>query len=135
MTSIGLSAKASKLMKLCDAAGFACLDDLLAASITDSVCPAICIKEGCDYTTEMEPDQEEGYWRARGPRRRYCRRTPRVSFREGRSCSSATSTGAPHAAVNGPTYGGGNATMIVRSAARATCLRTRAKTPRGATNE
>jgi hypothetical protein len=31
MTSIALSAKSAKLMKLCDAAGFACLDDLLAA--------------------------------------------------------------------------------------------------------
>ena len=35
MTSIALSAKASKLMKLCEAEGFNCLDDLLAASITD----------------------------------------------------------------------------------------------------
>jgi hypothetical protein len=66
MTSIALSAKAAKLMKLCDGAGFACLDDLLAASITDSVCPAICMTEGCDYTTEMEPDQTEGYCEACG---------------------------------------------------------------------
>lgn len=35
MTSIALRAKATKLMKLCDAAGFNCLADLLAASITD----------------------------------------------------------------------------------------------------
>ena len=48
MTSIALSAKAAKLMKLCDVAGFARLDDLLSASITDSVCPAICMTEGCD---------------------------------------------------------------------------------------
>jgi hypothetical protein len=75
MTSIALSAKAAKLMKLCDAAGFACLDDLLAASITDSVCPAICMTEGCDYTTEMEPDERllRGLWRQHrrlGPRAR-----------------------------------------------------------------
>jgi hypothetical protein len=66
MTSIALSAKAAKLMKLCDAAGFNSLADLLAASITDSVCPAICMTEGCDYTTEMEPDQTEGYCEACG---------------------------------------------------------------------
>ena len=53
MTSIALSAKAAKLMKLCDAAGFYCIDDLLSASITDSVCPAICMTEGCDYTTPL----------------------------------------------------------------------------------
>ena len=57
---------AAKLMKLCDAAGFDCIDDLLSASITDSVCPAICMTEGCDYTTEMEPDQTEGYCEACG---------------------------------------------------------------------
>jgi hypothetical protein len=66
MPSIPLSAKAAKLMKLCDAAGFACLDHLLSALITDSVCPAICMTEGCDYTTEMEPDQTEGYCEACG---------------------------------------------------------------------
>jgi hypothetical protein len=66
MTSISLSAKAAKLMKLCDAAGFNCIDDLLSASIFDSLCPAICIAEGCDYTTLMEPDQREGYCDACG---------------------------------------------------------------------
>ena len=66
MTSITLSAKAAKLMKLCDAAGFNCIDDLLSASIFDSLCPAICMAEGCDYTTLMEPDQTEGYCEACG---------------------------------------------------------------------
>ena len=66
MSSIALSNKAAKLMKLCDAEGFECLDDLLARSITDSMCPAICMTEGCDYTTEMEPDQREGYCEACG---------------------------------------------------------------------
>jgi hypothetical protein len=32
----------------------------------DSVCPAICMTEGCDCTTEMEPDQTEGYCEACG---------------------------------------------------------------------
>ena len=128
MTSIALSAKAAKLMKLCDAEGFTCLDDLLAASISDSVCPAICMTEGCDYTTEMEPDQRKATARpaaATPSSRRSC--SP-ASSDGGGPCSFATSTGAPRAAGNGPTCGRHSVTMIARSAARVTCLRTRAKT-------
>ena len=66
MSTIALSQKAAKLMKLCDAEGFTCVDDLLAASVTDSICPSICMTEGCDYTTEMEPDQDAGYCEACG---------------------------------------------------------------------
>jgi hypothetical protein len=47
MSTIALSNKAAKLMKLCDVEGFKCIDDLLAVSIIDSVCPAICMTEGC----------------------------------------------------------------------------------------
>jgi hypothetical protein len=61
MTTIALSHKAAKLMKLCDIEGFDILDDLLEAAATDTVCPAICMTEGCDYTTEMEPDQDRGF--------------------------------------------------------------------------
>ena len=53
-------------MKLCDLEGFNSLDDLLQAAATDSVCPAICTTGGCDYTAEMEPDQDEGYCEACG---------------------------------------------------------------------
>ena len=66
MSTIALSSKAAKLMKLCDAEGFQRLDDLLALSISDSVCPAICMTEGCDHITEMESDQDEGYCEACG---------------------------------------------------------------------
>jgi hypothetical protein len=66
MSDIVLSNRAAKLMKLCEAEGFASLDDLLAIAVIDSVCPAICMTEGCDHTTEMEPDQEEGYCEACG---------------------------------------------------------------------
>jgi hypothetical protein len=66
MSTIVLSHKAVKLMKLCDLEGFERLDDLLQAAATDCVCPAICMTEGCDYTTEMEPDQDEGYCEACG---------------------------------------------------------------------
>jgi hypothetical protein len=56
MSTIVLTSKAAKLMKLSEIEGFESLDDLLQATATDSVCPAICMTEGCDYTAEMEPD-------------------------------------------------------------------------------
>jgi hypothetical protein len=40
--------------------------ELFEASIMDSVCPAICSNSECDYTTEMEPDQDRGYCEACG---------------------------------------------------------------------
>jgi hypothetical protein len=66
MSRIALSHKAAKLMKLCDLEGYKRLHDLLRVSTTDSVCPAICMTEGCDYTTEMESDQDAGYCEACG---------------------------------------------------------------------
>jgi hypothetical protein len=66
MSTIALSNKAAKLMKLCDAAGYANFEDLLKASVADSICPAICMTEGCDCVTEMESDQDEGYCEACG---------------------------------------------------------------------
>jgi len=77
--SIALSHKAAKLMKLCALEGYKRLHDLLKASASDSLCPAICMTEGCDYTTELERDQKAGYCeakralcaRARQPQRRY----------------------------------------------------------------
>ena len=61
MSTIALSHKAAKLMKLCDLEGFKRLEDLLKVSMTDNICPAICMTEGCDHTTEMESDQDAGY--------------------------------------------------------------------------
>jgi hypothetical protein len=66
MGTIALSTKTAKLMKLCDAAGWKSFEDLLKASVADSICPAICMTEGCDYVTDMESDQEEGYCEACG---------------------------------------------------------------------
>jgi hypothetical protein len=60
-TTIELTTKAAKLMKLCEVEGFETLDELLQAAAIDSVCPAICMTEGCDYTAEMEPDQDRGF--------------------------------------------------------------------------
>jgi hypothetical protein len=66
MCTIVLTNKAVKLMKLCDLEGYKRLHDFLKAAAVDSVCPAICMTEGCDHTTEMEPDQSEGYCEACG---------------------------------------------------------------------
>ena len=54
----------SKLAKLRDIEGFDNENDLFAAAIADSVSPAICCnpeKPECNYTAEMEPDQDRGW--------------------------------------------------------------------------
>ena len=66
MSQIALSNKGAKLMKLCEKEGFRNLDHLLRYVGSDSVCPAICMTEGCNHTTEMEPDQDHGYCEACG---------------------------------------------------------------------
>jgi len=50
----------SKLQTLADDWGFE-VDDMLAECVMDSVNPGICINEGCDYSTEVEPDQDHGW--------------------------------------------------------------------------
>ncbi len=56
-----LTEKAKKLMRLCEIEGYENAHDLIHAAAFDTVCPAICMTEGCEYTAEMEPDQTEGY--------------------------------------------------------------------------
>jgi len=55
-----------KLDQLVESEGYDSLDDLIAATVSDSVSPAICLNEGCDYTAEMEPDQDRGWCEACG---------------------------------------------------------------------
>jgi hypothetical protein len=55
------SKSAAKLRKLVEIEGFDTALALAEATVSDSVCPAICMNEGCDYTCEMEPDQTEGF--------------------------------------------------------------------------
>jgi hypothetical protein len=53
-----------KLSKLCAIEGYEDENDLFAAAMADTVCPAICCNPAnpeCDYTTEMEPDQDRGW--------------------------------------------------------------------------
>jgi hypothetical protein len=50
-----------KLKKLAETEGY---DDVMAFlewCAFDSICPAICMNEHCDYTTGMEPDQRRGW--------------------------------------------------------------------------
>ncbi len=58
---IELTKKSLKLIALCESEGFKSIDDLIAATVVDAVSPGICMNEGCDYITEVEPDQREGY--------------------------------------------------------------------------
>jgi hypothetical protein len=50
-----------KLATLCEIEGYERLDQLMEAAAFDSVSPAICMNDGCDYTCEMEPDQDRGW--------------------------------------------------------------------------
>ncbi|MBE3145398.1 MAG: hypothetical protein IMZ61_15975 [Planctomycetes bacterium] len=36
-------------------------EELLEQATYDSVAKGICTNPGCDYTTEVEPDQDKGY--------------------------------------------------------------------------
>jgi hypothetical protein len=55
-----------KLDQLVELEGCASLDELLEAAAIDSVSPSICTNENCDYTAEMEPDQNRGFCEACG---------------------------------------------------------------------
>ena len=56
----------TKLQKLVAIEGFDNDISLFEAAVSDSVCPAICMNDGCDYTAEMEPDQDRGWCEACG---------------------------------------------------------------------
>ena len=51
----------AKLAKLVEIEGYDSLEALMEAVFGDSVSPAICMNEDCDFTCEMEPDQDAGY--------------------------------------------------------------------------
>lgn len=50
----------NKLNRLCQAYGEP-LGAILENGMMDGVCPAICMNPDCDYTTDMEPDQDRGW--------------------------------------------------------------------------
>lgn len=51
----------AKLQKLVELEGYDDEVDLIADAVAHSVCPAICMNDGCDYTADMEPDQDRGW--------------------------------------------------------------------------
>ncbi|MBF0430531.1 MAG: hypothetical protein HQK83_04590 [Fibrobacteria bacterium] len=51
----------SKIEKLIEIEGFDDPLEFLSQFVHDSVCPGICSIPGCDYTTDVEPDQEGGW--------------------------------------------------------------------------
>ena len=51
-------AKLATLMKI---EGYDSIEDLAQAVLSDSVSPAICMNEDCDFTCKMQPDQDAGY--------------------------------------------------------------------------
>lgn len=51
----------SKLEKLAEIEGFETSEDMLEEVGYESVVPGICVNPECDYTDEVEPDQEEGF--------------------------------------------------------------------------
>jgi hypothetical protein len=58
--------KQAKLARLIEIEGFDNFEQLAQAVLSDSVSPAICTEPDCDYTAEMEPDQDRGYCEACG---------------------------------------------------------------------
>ena len=51
----------SKLRTLTEDWGYESALDLATDYMHEGLMPAICMNEGCDYSTEMEPDQDEGW--------------------------------------------------------------------------
>lgn len=50
----------AKLKQLAELKGTS-ISSLLEDAIFDGSCPSICMNAACDYTTEVEPDQDAGY--------------------------------------------------------------------------
>ena len=51
----------SKLQKLTEIEGYASSEEMFADRGLDSCVPAICCNLGCNYTADMEPDQDKGW--------------------------------------------------------------------------
>ena len=50
----------NKITQLAESEGMT-VDELLEEASFDSVVIGICTNKGCDYTTEVEPDQDQGW--------------------------------------------------------------------------
>ena len=56
----------TKLSKLVESEGFETLEQMLKATVFDSVSPGICVNPECNYTVEVEPGQNRGWCEACG---------------------------------------------------------------------
>jgi hypothetical protein len=50
-----------KLAKLVKSVGAESFEHMAWTALSNDNYPAICINKGCDYTCEMEPDQDAGW--------------------------------------------------------------------------
>lgn len=50
-----------KLKQLTEDYGYETVDELLQDTYIDNVSPGICMNEDCDYSTDVEPDQNAGW--------------------------------------------------------------------------
>ena len=50
-----------KIKELVEQFGYENEEEMLIDSGFDSIVPGICMDENCDYTTDVEPDCEEGW--------------------------------------------------------------------------
>ena len=67
MAVLSTEQRAARLAKLIELEGFDSEEALFETAISDSVCLAICCNPDnpdCDYTAEMEPDQDRGWCEA-----------------------------------------------------------------------
>ena len=51
----------SKLSTLTEDWGYESTFSLVEDYMDEGLMPAICMNKGCDYSTEMEPDQDQGW--------------------------------------------------------------------------
>jgi hypothetical protein len=61
MSVLSQAERRAKLNTLAENEGFTSVTELLEACVHDSVNPGICANPTCDYSTEVEPDQREGW--------------------------------------------------------------------------
>jgi hypothetical protein len=59
----------AKLARLIETEGYDSIEELMGAVFSDAVSPAICMNEDCDFTCEMEPDQDAAFARSAAPTR------------------------------------------------------------------
>lgn len=58
---VSAAQRTAKLATLVKIEGYSSIEELAQAILSDTVSPAICMNEGCNFICEMEPDQDAGY--------------------------------------------------------------------------